>query len=164
MPDLIDPEPFSGLAIELLSGLLLTSASLLTLRNEDEARANDLLFRLKLAIFRNPLRNPEYLFFSMSDKMDGRTELASGVADRVDKLVPGLCSLDAHEVGAVDCDVTELWFVGSEAIVVADKDELMASRLVVIWEGNKPSSRASWASVSSTSSSVVPGRSLRTVP
>lgn len=149
--------------MEDLSPLLVFVASLSMLVKDDEPPTTKDRRFLKPVIFFNPLRSPEYLFFSMSDSIEGTTEADGLFDDRLDRLVPGLCSLDAQDVGAVDCDMMEPRLVGSEETVVADKDDVILSTLFAICDGDIPRSWTSRARLSSISSSEVVGSRRRTV-
>ena len=87
--------------------LMLASASLRMLVRVEEARATDLLLR-NPAIFRNPLLHGEFLFFSASDSTEVGSESVGDRSQTYEDCVAGRCSLDAQEVGEVDCDCMEL--------------------------------------------------------
>jgi len=82
-----------------------------------------LLF-LNPVILRKPLLKPECLFLSISVKIVGISILVPALEDLFDRLVLGLRSLEAQDVGAVEWDSIEPWF-GSEDTVIVDKDEAM---------------------------------------
>lgn len=99
---------------------------------------------------------PECLFLSISVMMTGESCIAPTREDRLERLVLGRRSLEAQDVGAVDCETTELWFV-SEEMVVADRDEVIAFTSGKVREGRMPRSRASRSKDSSTWDSVAAG-------
>ena len=59
-----------------------------------------------------------------SVKIVGISILVPALEDLFDRLVLGLRSLEAQDVGAVEWDSIEPWF-GSEDTVIVDKDEAM---------------------------------------
>jgi hypothetical protein len=87
--------------------LVLVSGSLLILVNVGDASAVDLLFR-KPAIFRNPLLSGEFLFLSSSDANGGEVECEGDRSEVYEVRVARRCTLEAHDVGAEDCDWIEL--------------------------------------------------------
>lgn len=114
-------------------------------------------FRLRKAvIFKNPLLIPECLFLFVSDGAEGTSELAAAVDEPAETLVLNRYSLDAQEVGGVDCDCMEPCF-GSEDKVVAEMEEVSFCAARATVSSDTPKAWASRRRVSSRSSSVMVG-------
>lgn len=122
----------------------------------------DLRF-LKAAILRIPLRKPELRLFSMSDIVDGDEEGGGGDSFEIaDERVTGRCSLEEHEVGAVDWESIEPCLFDAVSIVVADNEEAMRSTSDGGGSSGIPRLRASVCNCSSRASSVRCEGSFRT--
>ena len=80
----------------------------------------------------------------------------------MDDCVAGRWYDEAHDVGPVDWERTELWLFGSEPMVVADNEDARPSRAAGCDDGISPKSRASVARVSSSSSSETLAGNCRT--
>jgi hypothetical protein len=138
--DFIEVGLFIPLFNELRSLSCVQLLSLFMLVRVDELSAIDFRF-LNAVIFRMPLRKPELLLFSTSDEIASAVcDCGTNLSDTIEDCVTGRCSLEAHEVGAVDCDCMEACLLKSDAMVEAESEEVMPSISVVTWSGRSPRS------------------------
>ena len=99
LADLLD----RGLLMSIeTSSLSIASASLLMLVRVEEAGKPPDLFFPKPAIFRRPRLIEEFFFASLSETRERISGLGGERSETREERVAGRCSLEAHEVGAVD--------------------------------------------------------------
>lgn len=124
--DLADPGLFIPLGTDTLSSSLILRMLPDIPEGAEEDAAIDLRF-LNPAIFRIPLRKLELLLFSVSDIIDDGDGAGGDPLEVTEERVAGLCTLEEHEVGAVDWERIELCLFDSVSSVVAEKEEAMIS-------------------------------------
>lgn len=94
----------------------------------------DFLF-LKPVIMRKPFRKPDPvdpLLESISEMIEGAFDKVGECSERRVDFVTGRRSLEEQDVGAVDSERMELLRLGTDAIVLADSEDVMPSISAVI--------------------------------